>query len=62
MTPHTIPVGGSEPMHICSTSCWCHPLPSDGIVIHNAKDCREARERHGQANPDQKWTIVGQPE
>lgn len=62
MTPHTIPVGGSEPVHVCAASCWCHPLLTDGVIVHNAEDCREARERHGHTEPDEKWVIVGQPE
>ena len=60
---HTIPVGGTEPIHDCSEDCWCHPLraPGDDVVVHHAKDCREARERNGgKLDPDAKWVIVGQ--
>ena len=59
---HTIPVGGTEPIHDCSEDCWCHPLREDfGFVIHHAKDCREARERNGgKLDPDAHWVIVGQ--
>jgi hypothetical protein len=33
----------------------------EGVWVHNAKDCREARERNGRAlNPDARWVIIGQ--
>jgi hypothetical protein len=56
---HVIPVGGSEPLHIVSESCWCHPLKgADGIIVHNAKDTRERFERQGLTHPDKKWVLV----
>lgn len=60
---HTIPVGGEEPIHDATPSCWCYPTSDraePGVIVHNAKDCREARERNGKANPDLKWVIIGQ--
>lgn len=45
---HVIPLGDLDD-HEASTECWCHPLDiSDGIVTHNAKDCREQMERAGK--------------
>lgn len=44
---HVIPLGDLDD-HEASTECWCHPLTRDGIVIHNAKDCREQMERAGK--------------
>ncbi len=58
---HVIPVGGAEPVHRCDASCWCHPTPDPdetNLIVHNARDCREARERFGCARPDEKWAIV----
>lgn len=43
--PHVIPIGDTH-VHCASEKCWCHPLNKDGVVIHNAKDCREAKERN----------------
>lgn len=60
IVPHIIPVGGSEPVHSCHLSCWCFPLPDDGIVTHNAKDNREARERHARILPGEKWVIINE--
>lgn len=44
---HIIPIGHQEPLHQASLECWCHPLEKEGVVIHNAKDCREKLERQG---------------
>ncbi len=42
---HVIPVGDLD-LHAGQEICWCHPTEIDlGIWVHNAKDCREARER-----------------
>jgi hypothetical protein len=44
---HVIPVGDLD-LHAGQEICWCHPTEVDlGIWVHNAKDCREARERAG---------------
>lgn len=63
MTPlkrlHIIPAGGEEPVHLVSLDCKCHPNPNgDGVVIHNAFDLRELRERHGKRRPGESWVIV----
>jgi hypothetical protein len=56
---HVIPVGGEEPRHAASMRCWCQPLLDEpGLVVHHAKDLREARERHGRARPEECWVIV----
>jgi hypothetical protein len=57
---HTIPVGGSEPLHYASLRCWCHPLAeTDGmVVVHNAKDTREKFERQGIMHPERQWVLV----
>ena len=44
---HVIPLGDLED-HEAVTECWCHPVTHDGIVTHNAKDCREQMERAGK--------------
>ena len=55
---HCIPVGGKEPMHMAHESCSCHPLLDEGVMIHNAFDLREARERHRCARDGEKWVLV----
>jgi hypothetical protein len=59
---HVIPVGGDEPVHCADAQCWCQPLVGvDDVVIHHAKDMREARERHGVNRPEEKWVNVRAP-
>lgn len=42
---HVIPVGDVE-IHAAQELCWCHPTETEPrLLVHNAKDCREARER-----------------
>lgn len=55
---HVIPVGGKEPVHSCSLLCWCSPLHVDRVVVHNAKDLREPRERFDAGRPEEKWVLV----
>ena len=56
---HIIPAGGEEPVHLVSLDCKCHPNPNDdAVVIHNAFDLRELRERHGRRRPGDVWVIV----
>jgi len=55
---HTIPVGGDEPLHQGDRNCWCFPfMESEGIAVHNAKDCREALERNGVRHSG-KWVLI----
>lgn len=59
MIPHVIPIGGDEPHHVCHLSCWCFPLEREKVVIHNAKDCREAHERRtGDGIAGKQWVRV----
>ena len=45
---HVIPLGDLED-HEASTECWCCPYDDhEGVVTHNAKDCREQMERNGK--------------
>ena len=61
-TKHIIPVGGTEPPHVVSRSCWCHPgaaVSAPGILVHNAKDCRERWERQGMPiRADLPWVTI----
>lgn len=61
-TKHIIPVGGPEPLHVASRSCWCHPVPdteAPSILVHNAKDCRERWERQGMPiRDDLPWVTI----
>ena len=42
---HVIPVGDYK-IHAAQEICWCHPTEIEPKVwVHNAQDCREARER-----------------
>jgi hypothetical protein len=46
---HCIPIGDFY-LHEGKETCWCHPIRDQNdpmTVIHNAKDCREAKERNG---------------
>lgn len=60
---HIIPIGGEEPLHVAADVCWCFPLyhPSHGVWEHNAKDCREAKERHGLEQPGLGWVVIVAP-
>lgn len=59
---HVIPVEDIH-VHSAKSTCWCFPIelePVDfpGIFTHNAKDCREAKERvHGE-KCSEGWEIV----
>jgi hypothetical protein len=61
---HSFPVGGDEPLHICSPDCWCYPVrdtEQPALWIHNAKDCREAKERAGRTDllaVDSFWVLA----
>lgn len=56
---HCIPIGGREPIHAAHVNCWCWPLEmKDGVVPHNASDCRERYERQGITNKDLHWVQV----
>lgn len=60
---HVIPVGGDEPNHCAQSSCWCFPIEDTvvpGVIVHHAKDCREAKERQGLTHPDRAWVTIGE--
>lgn len=48
---HVIPIGdtggpGNDGLHAAQEICWCHPTETEPrLWVHNAHDCREARER-----------------
>ena len=41
------PRGDIEEHDVDSVECRCMPKLLDGMLVHNAFDCREARERQG---------------
>lgn len=56
-TVHVIPVDDLR-KHVPKAKCWCFPITMfDGVFIHNAKDCREARERVGRADLSKGWEL-----
>ena len=58
---HVIPVGGTERLHVASRRCWCYPLlKENGVMRHNAEDCREKYERAGIERPDLPWVVVAE--
>lgn len=57
---HIIPLGDLR-LHDAQIDCWCYPMESTpGIWGHNAKDCREARERQGNLKSSPGWILVGE--
>jgi hypothetical protein len=61
---HTIPVGGTEPIHAAHGSCWCFPMMNlaDLMCVHNARDKREQFERQPGfvPDPEKSWVLVHQ--
>lgn len=62
MNRHIIPIGDTGPydgVHFAQESCWCYPLvEDDGVVIHNAHDCREKDERRGIVKESKGWVNI----
>lgn len=57
---HIIPIDDEE-IHFAQSTCWCNPLvEKDGIVVHNAKDCREKYERQGRPVEGKGWVLIGE--
>jgi hypothetical protein len=60
---HVIPIGDVD-IHAAQECCWCSPSqnPDETAVWrHNAKDCREKRERQGiEAEPGNGWVIIAE--
>lgn len=54
---HVMPFEDSE-SHEISDGCSCHPTEIDGVMVHNAWDCREARERIGI--PGKPWGVFAE--
>jgi hypothetical protein len=48
-------------IHAAQETCWCHPVSRDGIQwAHNAKDCREAKERRTQEQESEGWILIAE--
>lgn len=57
---HVIPIGDVE-VHSAQEICWCHPLETaDNIWTHNAKDCREAKERKTGEKCSEGWICIAE--
>lgn len=58
---HTIPIGDYA-IHAAQDSCWCHPTAmSEGLVwVHNAKDCRESKERVTGERCSEGWVNIAE--
>jgi len=58
---HVIPTNDFS-IHNAQDTCWCHPTEtSQSIFVHNAEDCREAKERAtGTGCPYKEWVIIGE--
>lgn len=57
---HVIPVGDVE-IHAAQEICWCHPLEIEPLVwAHNAKDCREAKERITGSKCSDGWIAIAE--
>jgi|GEM_PF-3424175 len=56
---HCLPVGDLQP-HEAGSECWCHPSElAEGVLLHNAKDCREVEMRRlGLPYAEGNWTMV----
>lgn len=57
---HVLPVGDLD-IHQAQTTCWCHPLETEpNLWVHNAKDCREARERITGKKVSDGWINIAE--
>jgi len=55
---HIIPIGDID-IHYAQSTCWCHPLEKErNIFMHNAKDCREVKERLTNKGCSEGWVII----
>jgi hypothetical protein len=55
-----IPIGDLH-IHCGQVTCWCYPLEiQPGTWVHNAKDCREARERLTGMQCSPGWVSVAE--
>lgn len=54
---HVMPIGDMVE-HFPNSACECLPIETEpGIVVHHAKDCREAQERQGRKT-GKNWEVV----
>jgi hypothetical protein len=54
---HVIPVNDDR-AHSAEESCACHPWKAeDGVLVHNAWDCREKWERLGFIRNGKPWAV-----
>lgn len=57
---HVLPVGDAE-IHSAQEICWCHPTETEPrLWVHNAKDCREARERATGEKCSDGWINIAE--
>ncbi|MCB7127972.1 MAG: hypothetical protein J3T61_00335 [Candidatus Brocadiales bacterium] len=41
---HVYPINDAKEHDLNGDGCWCHPRVTDGVVVHNSLDRREAYE------------------
>lgn len=57
---HVIPIGDLY-LHSAQDFCWCHPTETENnVLVHNAKDCREARERIREEKCSDGWINIAE--
>ncbi len=57
---HCIPVGDLD-VHSAQRVCWCHPTEIVSCLwAHNAKDCREAKERFTEGKASEGWIVIAE--
>ena len=55
---HVIPVGDLD-VHAAQATCWCNPTETESkLWVHNAKDCREAKERMTDEQCSEGWVNI----
>ncbi len=57
---HNIPVG-DQFLHGAQKDCWCNPTETSmNVWTHNAKDCREAKERISGLQASEGWVLIAE--
>lgn len=57
---HCLPIGDKD-VHAAQETCWCHPTEIEPLLwVHNAADCREARERITGQKCSDGWVNVAE--
>jgi hypothetical protein len=57
---HSIPLG-DEQIHSAQEICWCNPTETEPrLWVHNAKDCREAKERATGEKCSDGWINIAE--